>query len=581
MSRTSYLSLLLLASAPFILQWGYAPSTSWASENIALLLALGFCLSAGLRLRNTETIKLPATAMALFGFALLSFISIPINKPTYISPALIACFYFITAAISSIIISNYSLSRTQISTALAIGICAGGLLQLPFALMEVFGQINRYNEWVSTLPMLIPRFADSNNASGFMQQRNLLGDYVFLSGLAACYLFSQKILNKSIFFIICISLSFCLALASSRSILLYIACTIIITLFFHIKKNKIHSITKPLFFFSILALLLQLAAPLLPFLNSDSALIRATQEAPLGVRWIEWQKAWQAFIANPISGLGVGGYANWSFEQNQSYPFNFNSSSPPLFTHSHNLILQILAEYGLLGAVILFAFSAQLINGIYNNKKDSESVFLIAAISIITIHSLVEFPLWHAQFFLIFIIFCTLLEETNFNKNISFAGRNLLFLAIPTLLLTLGIAALNWYGKLATSSFPTTNTSQMNDNLNELLQFSKNPVMSADSDHSLLWRLDLTDKDLDFKLELSKRLIHYRPYQNVAYKRAIYLSYNNQHKEAIELLEKLLKNSPKSIDTFLIDLVDIQDDKRLKPIKDFLINAKSQQTALK
>jgi hypothetical protein len=132
--------------------------------------------------------------------------------------------------------------------------------------------------------------------------------------------------------------------------------------------------------------------------SSGERLIRYLEIGGTGERPIRFQLflyAWLMFLSNPLLGVGFGEYAWRAFELS----VELGAGSPPgLDRHSHNLFLQLLAETGILG---LLCVAIPLVSWFWRMPWRSltpERCWMIGVLAVIGLHSMVEFPLWHANF---------------------------------------------------------------------------------------------------------------------------------------------------------------------------------------
>ena len=70
----------------------------------------------------------------------------------------------------------------------------------------------------------------------------------------------------------------------------------------------------------------------------------------------------------------------------------------PLETYAHNLVLQILAEFGLVGAGALLATALLWLKPLIAARRDLQSAdaLLLVWVGIVAAHALLEFSLWYA-----------------------------------------------------------------------------------------------------------------------------------------------------------------------------------------
>jgi O-antigen ligase len=108
-----------------------------------------------------------------------------------------------------------------------------------------------------------------------------------------------------------------------------------------------------------------------------------------------WRNAWSIFVDTPWLGCGAGNYPWRSFE--------LASLTPPgqlalPAEHAHNLILQWLAEYGLIATLAVVAVLAWWLRDALRARLDAERWWLLGVLAVIGGHSLLEYPLWYGYF---------------------------------------------------------------------------------------------------------------------------------------------------------------------------------------
>jgi hypothetical protein len=108
-----------------------------------------------------------------------------------------------------------------------------------------------------------------------------------------------------------------------------------------------------------------------------------------------WRGAWSLFVAHPWIGVGEGGFARGFFDRVATLP----PPHPPLMTaQAHNLVLQIAAEAGIAGLVLLFAGVAWVVADLRAGAPGPVRRWAVASVAVVALHSAVEYPLWYAYF---------------------------------------------------------------------------------------------------------------------------------------------------------------------------------------
>jgi len=120
--------------------------------------------------------------------------------------------------------------------------------------------------------------------------------------------------------------------------------------------------------------------------------------------------AWQLWLAHPLLGVGYGNYA-------PARLFELDGPMPAAHAdHAHNLAAQVLAEWGLAGALPVAAALAVLTWALLRRRATPsstvEQAFFAMGVTALLIHSLVEYPLWLANFLLPFAVLAGALEQS-------------------------------------------------------------------------------------------------------------------------------------------------------------------------
>jgi O-antigen ligase len=140
------------------------------------------------------------------------------------------------------------------------------------------------------------------------------------------------------------------------------------------------------------------------WLGPDSVIDRATQGQLAGANndsqaqtfygsrgWI-WKDTWGMIRANPISGVGLGAYET-------AYPIYTTSDGSQKVSEAHNDYLQILADGGIIGALLalwfLWAICRMIFRGLQSQDRLLSSIALGggAAIFAMLVHSFFDFNL--------------------------------------------------------------------------------------------------------------------------------------------------------------------------------------------
>jgi O-antigen ligase len=426
--------LLLTVMLPFFIYKRASPQFAFFSELTGVICASLFILFACLDrqkfvLFNRLTLYLGIIASYLF-------LDIHINSPIYPSIHWLYIGALILGASLASMISNLSAQRgyPNIFNTLCYCLMAGAVLQDLVVILQMLHQ-EWLNGWIF--------FIDSGQAySGNIGQRNLLAHYLSWGILATAYLVYNKSLGNISGWALVIFQAAILGAVNSKTLVIYMLAILMLLIIASIwQRHLLRSVYKPLIVTVILVLIFQVMT--LPLLNifQDSSSIgassvsRLTNNPELASRLNEWYKAWLIFLGNPWFGTGWSSYGYQGFMASSDFYFTNILTGRSLFSHTHSIIFNLLAETGMVGTAIILGGFSYLLKPLFTKKWTPETVFLSAMVIVTAVHSLVEFPLWHTHFFLVFVILLTILicsveadpTQQPYNSNIKFLSKAVVF----------------------------------------------------------------------------------------------------------------------------------------------------------
>ena len=275
------------------------------------------------------------------------------------------------------------------------------------------------------------------------------------------------------------------------------------------------------------------------------------------------------------SGLALvhNGYAFESVELEAIY----GQGSNVLFTHSHNIIMQLLAEQGAVGFLlitlpIIWSFSSLFLK----KNLGSNELFISSLATVIIIHSLLEYPLWHFSFLAIFSILLGLNNTLTIRIHPLPKLRKICIALFSTIILYQTAIGTIYYFKWASWVYPTTDADENRYRLEQLLTHRLNPFWEYEADLIISNYMPLTPNSKDLKISILEKQANYRPYPVVLFKLSIMKAYANDDKEALSLMSKAYTLYPKKIMELYPQLSQIEGGK-LDEIKSFLRSKKEKE----
>lgn len=244
-----------------------------------------------------------------------------------------------------------------------------------------------------------------------LAQPNLAAFVNVLAITAIFYLvFSYQKNKKLIFFLafLFVILTVGISLSLSRSGIILLVISIFSALFYSWSK-------KHRFFISFMAIFLSvvgynfglfLMKNFLP--NYTLSGVDRLLSYGVSLRQVLLERTWSDFMSNPIFGVGYDNYYSYGLHRIDQWRW-FESAD-----HAHNLVAQILAEFGLVGFftsvgviwVLLTKFRDFL-----KNKISNDDLFVCFILAVFLLYSFSEFPLWYPKFLLVFSFLVGILDK--------------------------------------------------------------------------------------------------------------------------------------------------------------------------
>ncbi|WP_083860656.1 PglL family O-oligosaccharyltransferase [Chromobacterium haemolyticum] len=543
--------LFLAIILPFFSFARFYPLPDWISSAVALTF-LSLCLVCAL-IDNARMYLSPVTG-CVFTFAILSVVQ---NRFDSLAIGLI---FFLIFLVMLCVPFYFEKNRSSLFYMLSSFILAGALLQACLGWIQLLGLAREMYGLV-----LFDMNNPVGNVMGNVGQRNQYAHFLMWGCLSACYLRAVGRLHSIVFFISIAVLALLISWSGARLPLAY-GLGVVLLAWLWLRRNGedfyVRRMTMAIVFAIFVIILTQLLSPeiveLLKFIGVDinaHSGVERILEGGLGARRrVEWAKAWDVFMANPMFGVGLGGYAAESVwaETFSGFP---KVPESWLFTNSHNLIFQLLAETGLVGTVIVFVgMLLGVLPYFKRGEQSAESLLLISIFSMILIHSLLEYPLWYLPFLIMLLVIFSFSPILKFELMVGpIVKRSILVLAIALCWTYLATSMPVFLG-IVKYSRPAPLGGERLVAVKVLNSASRHPLWTWDADMALANYLQPSRAELPLKLALFERLAGYRPYPNILIKLAVLRALNGDSSGAKQGLEMAIANYPEYVAEFVVAL---------------------------
>ncbi len=554
-SQVETVSLLLAGSLcllPFLLPYPQPFLAEW----LAAALGVAAVLTA-LAGHGTRIAPLPSPARWLAAFALFLGAQTVIGHPIYIQLPLLAALYVVYAALMLWLGAQLAVTAGMERAAGMLAGCllVGALANAAAGLIQFYGLPEALRDFVAELhhdPL-------HNGAYGNIGQSNLYANYLALGGTALLFLWLRGSVRTAYTLAAAVLLAWACALSGSRGALLYALWFALLGAFAGLTQTGIEAHRLKFAAYGLAGILLA-AQVAVPWLNDALQLGPANQGAferlaeissdHSEVRWLLWRLAWHIFANAPIAGVGIGEFAGAAFSS--GLPPGLTQFDDVVFTSPHNLVLQLLAETGALGAFLALGCLCTWwwqAGRRYFAASEPVMWWIIAAVGIEMIHSMVEFPLWNTHFLGVTALLMGLATRPGTNSR---TASRFAYAAVAgtcvALTLTMAMLLRDYVRLNATSSIETPLTragaAAAERDAAVMRSLTRGPLAPA-AEYWIILGASLVRRDLSERLKMSERVIRYFPSNPAIVRRAVYLAYDGQAAEARQLLAQAMQTFPK------------------------------------
>ena len=258
------------------------------------------------------------------------------------------------------------------------------------------------------------------------------------------------------------------------------------------------------------------------------------------IRLYLWHEAWLIFTQFPVLGAGLGQFASQHFQMG---PLLHATNINGLYNNAHNLVMQLAAEMGLAGLLILFATLGMWM---WQGVRAQFTIYHwwgYTVLLVLGIHSMLEYPLWYAYFMGIAAILLGMLDSSTYRLELRALGR----LSVAAILL-LGIVSLvqfqHGYQLLerTLSSRPKSagDTDFSQRMRAQLLDVHGTPLLQPYAELFMNTWIEVSADELDNKLALNERAMNFVPISTVVYRRAWLLAQADKQDEARLQIERAI-----------------------------------------
>lgn len=542
--RLTHISLALAGLMwvlPFLHYRHQYPLTTFYQEWWSALLgvlALGVLASRDYW-QQPQVPRIALLPVALIAVVLLQW---ALGKMAYFDQALLYVLYLLFAALLMLLGARLRDCFGMDRLALALAAC----LLVGAELGALIGVLQHYR-WHTPLDAVVV-MKSSASVYGNLAQPNHFADYISLGLISLGLLHRQQRLRMGYVAALALPLLFVMTLSGSRSSWLYLLMTSGLAWWW----ARRDATQRPLLRYSLLMLagfgVMHLVVQL-PFMAGAGASVDTVQRlfgesAGGSIRLYLWREAGVMFMQSPWLGAGFGQFAWQHF---QLLPALHPGGITGLYNNAHNLVFQLAAEAGAAGLLALLAPLVIWLYGLRRATLDAAHWWGCAALGVLAIHSLLEYPLWYTYFMAIAAMLLGALDETRYRLELRNVGRLsvavILLLGLLTLLqLRGGYHQLERTLRIRAAS--TADHVALQHIRDGLVAVHGGSLLSPYAELFMSSRIEVNDDHPKEKLELNTRVTRFVPIAPVVYRQALLLAQDGQQEEAAKVLEQAVWSYP-------------------------------------
>lgn len=528
--------LFALGFFPFLNPLHTDPLPTFYSEWLAAALGLAVAGTALLRLSDAASIAVPRLAVLPMSLAAVALAHLASGHASHPDAALMHVLYLLLATLLIVVgrtIADLGGTADGLR-GLAAGLAAGAAFQSAVILLQRGGVAW---EWLHS-PWMIGTWT-----GGALGQRNHLVDYLWLGIACLGYLIACKTLRPAIGFALVLTIAAASILPGSRSAFLYPA-TLAALAVLAARRERGSQGWRAAAWLFVLTIPMMLAvdrlAPQLLAVETQRAM---TASERLAARELDpvrsglLQVAWQAATERPLSGHGLGSAQAVTFAHADAWPAN---TPPVVAEHFHNLVAHWLVEFGVPVTLLAVGFLVWWGFGVLRGASSSEQWRSLAMLSVIGVHSLLEYPLWQTYFLVPAAIAGGALEARATSLPLPGRYRGFAWAGLLAGALLLG-SLWHDYGRLervAASTRPGSAPALVEFGLGEALALQRHSLLAPQATVAAAGAMGISREYLRDKLVLCDAALRITPTGDVVAKCSASAALAGRQSEARQLLQK-------------------------------------------
>lgn len=390
--------LFLLASLPFLIPLHIRPITTFYGEWWAAVLTLGLVAIAIVRQLPAGRFSLPTICLLPALFLVAIALQFALGLIYFPQQGVIYALYLLLAASAMIAghLLAHDLGEAVLVKWLAMGFITGALLQGIPSVLQLQGLA--LAGWTTPL---VPGYTMYGN----LGQRNHLAHVFWLGMASLLWLHWQRHVATGVALLAAAALLLISPFTGSRSIYLYPLGLLFATLMVWPKLRPIIHARQILLLcllllpttwvFNQISTTFPVFASGMKASSAESLIYTAREPHSHSIKLAQWRIGLTATHDAPWLGNGVGSVPLSSLMHAEAGQY---AEAMQVSEHYHNIVVNWLAEFGIPVTAIALLLAAAWLLRLLRQPLSPERWWALAMLSVTSIHSLLEYPLWHSYF---------------------------------------------------------------------------------------------------------------------------------------------------------------------------------------
>ena len=533
-AKSAHISLAfvgLMWVFPFLYYHHAYPLTTFYQEWLAALL--GACaLPLLLTRRYWQAPQVPGIVLLPIGLMLIVLVQFMLGLIIHFDHVLMLSLYLLFAALLMMLGQHLreQIGMQRLATVLAVCLLVGAELN------TLAGVLQHYR--CDTFLNSVVTVKTSSAVYGNVAQPNHFASYVALGLLSLGLLqhrFGLRIWQTTL---LASPMLFVMVLSGSRSGWLYLIAALVLAWWWQRREPTLRSLLR---YTAALCVAYALMHGLLqlPWLQGNTGSVTAAErlfgEARSGgIRINLWQESMLIFAQFPLLGAGFGQFA---YQHLQLAAELRNPEMVGLYNNAHNIVMQLAAETGLAGLLVLFStVGIWMWRTLLRHASFTlEQWWAVAVLAVLGIHSLLEYPLWYLHFIGVAAILLGALDAGAHRLELRGVGRLSVaaILMLGAISLFQGLQAYkNLEQAMAFRAKAHLDLAMIEKSRDAYLKVLEYPLFNGYSELYIASMMEINDVKLQEKYALSERAVRYIPTSAIAYRNAMLLALTGRGDEA-------------------------------------------------